>query len=141
VDGQEIRAFLTLAEERHFGRAAQRLGVSTARVSQLIKKLERRVGVPLFERTSRKVALTPVGRQLDVDLRPAFELLQQGVDKAIAAGRGTGGTLNVSFSGAAAGRFVLQVARVFGTCCPGCEVRIREIPWPRLFRAAARRRD
>jgi DNA-binding transcriptional LysR family regulator len=71
VEEQEIRAFLALAEERHFGRAAQRLHVSTARVSQLIKKLERRIGVSLFERTSRKVVLTPVGQQLDDDLRYA----------------------------------------------------------------------
>jgi DNA-binding transcriptional LysR family regulator len=128
VEGQEIRAFLTLAEEQHFGRAAQRLHVSTARVSQLIKKLERRVGVPLFERTSRKVALTPVGRQLNDDLRPAFEQIQRAMEQAITAGRGTSGTLNAGFAGAAAGRLVLQAARVFGDRHPDCEVQIREIP-------------
>jgi DNA-binding transcriptional LysR family regulator len=47
-----IEIFLTVAEELHFGRTAERLHVSTARVSQTVKQLERRVGVLLFERTS-----------------------------------------------------------------------------------------
>ena len=60
----EIEAFVTLAEELHFGRTAERLHVSTARVSQAIKRMELRVGVPLFERTSRRVELTAAGRAL-----------------------------------------------------------------------------
>ena len=66
-----MEIFLTLADELHFGRAAQRLHVSTARVSQTIKKLERRIGASLFERTSRRVDLTPIGRRLGDELRPA----------------------------------------------------------------------
>ncbi len=61
---QELESFLVLAEELHFGRTAERLRVSTAQVSQTIRKLERRIGVPLFTSTSRRVELTPVGRQL-----------------------------------------------------------------------------
>jgi hypothetical protein len=52
VEQRDVEIFLTLAEELHFGRTAERLHVSTARVSQSIAKWERRVGVPLFERTS-----------------------------------------------------------------------------------------
>jgi DNA-binding transcriptional LysR family regulator len=65
----ELEAFLTLAEELHFGRTAARLHVSTARISQTIRSLELRVGVRLFERTSRRVSLLPVGQQLLEDLR------------------------------------------------------------------------
>ncbi|GAB3874029.1 hypothetical protein GCM10027610_142150 [Dactylosporangium cerinum] len=65
----ELEAFLTLAEELHFGRTAVRLHVSTARISQAIRSLELRVGVRLFERTSRRVSLLPVGQQLLDDLR------------------------------------------------------------------------
>jgi hypothetical protein len=54
VEQRDVEIFLTLAEELHFGRTAERLHVSTARVSQSIAKWERRVGVPLFERTSRR---------------------------------------------------------------------------------------
>jgi hypothetical protein len=70
VEQRDIEIFLTLAEELHFGRTAERLHVSTARVSQTIKKLERGIGTTLFERTSRHVALTPIGRRLDDDKRP-----------------------------------------------------------------------
>ena len=61
LERYELETFLTLAEELHFGRTAERTHVSTARVSQTIKKLERRVGAPLFNRTSRHVELTPSG--------------------------------------------------------------------------------
>jgi DNA-binding MarR family transcriptional regulator len=54
VEQRDIEIFLTLADELHFGRAAERLHVSTARVSQTIKKMERRIGAPLFERSSRR---------------------------------------------------------------------------------------
>jgi len=65
---RDIEIFLTLAEELHFGRTAERLRVSQARVSQAIRRQERRLGVALFDRTSRRVALTPVGRRLREDL-------------------------------------------------------------------------
>ncbi|WP_051717596.1 LysR family transcriptional regulator [Streptomyces sp. NRRL F-5727] len=75
----EVQTFLALAEELHFGRVAERLGLTTGRISQTIKKLERRIGAPLFERTSRQVSLTPLGRDLAADLAP----LAQGMDEAV----------------------------------------------------------
>jgi DNA-binding transcriptional LysR family regulator len=68
---REIEIFLALAEELHFSRTAERLHVSQARISQTIKKLERQVGAPLFDRTSRSVAPTPIGARLRDDLAPA----------------------------------------------------------------------
>lgn len=53
LERHELDVFLTPAEELHFGRTAERLRVSTARVSQTVQRLERRIGVPLFNRTSR----------------------------------------------------------------------------------------
>ncbi|MGP3919257.1 LysR family transcriptional regulator [Nonomuraea sp. 10N515B] len=53
LERPEIEVFLTLAEELHFGRTGERLRISTGSVSQTIKKLERMIGAPLFERTSR----------------------------------------------------------------------------------------
>ncbi len=61
VELREIQIFLVLAEELHFGRTADRLHVTPARVSQVIKKQERAIGAELFKRTSRNVQLTPVG--------------------------------------------------------------------------------
>ncbi|TFV32353.1 LysR family transcriptional regulator [Streptomyces sp. T1317-0309] len=53
VDLTEIETFLALAQELHFGRTAERMGLSQSRVSQLIRSLERHIGAPLFTRTSR----------------------------------------------------------------------------------------
>jgi DNA-binding transcriptional LysR family regulator len=126
VEQREIEIFLTLADELHFGRAAERLHVSTARVSQTVKKLEQRIGAPLFERTSRRVELTPIGRRLGDELRPAYQRIQDAIEEAVAAGRGVRGTLRVGFVGAAAGKFVLEVAEAFRTEHPDCEVQFHE---------------
>ncbi len=126
LERHELDAFVTLAEELHFGRTAQRLRVSTTRVSQTIRKLERRVGVPLFNRTSRRVELTEVGRQLYEDLRPARAQLAAGFQRAVDAGRGLAGTLGVGFVGAAGGQFLLRAAELFQARHAGCEVQIRE---------------
>src|SRR5215510_2897054 len=101
MEQRDIEIFLTLAEELHFGRTAERPHVSTARVSQTIKKLERRVEATLFERTSRQVALTPTGRRLDDDLRPAYQQSREGGDRAIAAARGVEGELRAGCIGTA----------------------------------------
>ncbi len=79
---RDIEIFLTLSEELHFGRTAERLHVSAPRVSQAIKKQERSIGAQLFERTSRHVRLTPVGEQLLGDLRPVFQSLKASVERA-----------------------------------------------------------
>jgi DNA-binding transcriptional LysR family regulator len=100
--------------------------VTTARVSQAIKHLERRIGATLFERTSRRVELTPIGRRLQDDLRPVFEQIQEGIARAVRAARGVSGVLRVGFVGAAAGQFVLEVAEVFQARHPDCGVEIRE---------------
>lgn len=127
MDQREIEIFLTLAEELHFGRTAERLHLSQANVSQIIKKLERQVGAPLFERTSRHVALTSIGRQLRDDIEPAHRLIMEGVARAIAAGRGIGGVLNLGFLGAATGDALVRVIERFQNTHPDCEVRLREI--------------
>ena len=75
VEMREIEAFLVVADELHFGRAAARLHITTGRVSQSVRALEREVGAPLFERTSRRVALTPLGTAFAARVRPAYEEL------------------------------------------------------------------
>ncbi|MBW8485197.1 LysR family transcriptional regulator [Actinomadura parmotrematis] len=82
MEMREIEAFLAVARELHFGRAARRLGVSAPRVSQAVRALERRVGAPLFERTSRRVRLTPLGERLRAELRPAYERMERALEEA-----------------------------------------------------------
>jgi DNA-binding transcriptional LysR family regulator len=127
LERHELEAFLALAEELHFGRTAERLHVSTGRISQTIKKLERRVGAPLFDRTSRAVRLTALGRQLDGDLRPAYEQIVAGVRRAVDVGRGVECTLRVGFSTPWLGNFVVTVADAFRVAHPACVVQIQEV--------------
>ncbi|MFC5753432.1 LysR family transcriptional regulator [Actinomadura rugatobispora] len=126
MEQREIEIFLTVGEELHFGRSAERLHISVAMVSKTIKKIERAVGAALFDRTSRRVALTPIGRRLYDDLRPAYQQILDGVERAVAAGRGIDGALRVGFLGTVVAQFVLQVAEVFHARHPACQVHIQE---------------
>jgi DNA-binding transcriptional LysR family regulator len=126
LERREIEIFLVVAEELHFGRSAERLHVSVAMVSKAIKKLERAVGAPLFDRSSRRVALTPIGERLYADVEPAYRQIVEGFERAVASGRGVDGVLRVGFIGTAVGQFVLQVAEEFHIRHPACQVEIIE---------------
>ncbi|MGW2016980.1 LysR family transcriptional regulator [Streptomyces sp. NPDC001927] len=134
LERYELETFLTLAEELHFGRTAERLGVSTGRISQTVKKLERRVGTPLFERTSRRVLLTPVGRRLYDELLPAHRQILAALERATAAGRGVRGTLRVGFGTPWDGELLSAAADKLLAGHPGCEVTVREVPLDAGFR-------
>jgi DNA-binding transcriptional LysR family regulator len=127
MERQELEALLTLAEELHFGRTAERLGLTVGRISQIIGRLERRIGVPLFERTSRRVALTPVGQKLRDDLRPAHRMIEDAVARAVAAGRGITGELHVGYSSPLAADLVLRTIAAFRTSHPDCDVTFQMI--------------
>ncbi|WP_328410194.1 LysR family transcriptional regulator [Nocardia sp. NBC_00403] len=86
MERHEIEAFLTVADELHFGRAAEQLRMSPSGVSRTIQLVERRLGAALFERTSRRVALTPIGRQLRDDLRPGHDQIKRAVQRATCSG-------------------------------------------------------
>lgn len=88
VELRDIEIFLTLAEELHFGRTAQRLHVTPARITQAIKKQERQIGAPLFDRTSRRVRLTPLGEQFRDDLLPVYTALGESIERAKMPARG-----------------------------------------------------
>ncbi|WP_031520553.1 LysR family transcriptional regulator [Streptomyces sp. NRRL F-5123] len=93
---RDIEIFLALAEELHFGRAAERLYVSQARVSQAIAKQERRLNAVLFDRENRRdVRLTAVGRQLRDDLVPVYASMRESLERARAAARRVGNTVRV----------------------------------------------
>ncbi|MBB6565442.1 LysR family transcriptional regulator [Kribbella sandramycini] len=131
---RDIEIFLTLAEELHFGRAAERLHVSQARVSQSIKAQERRIGAPLFERTSRAVLLTPLGEQLRADLQAGYDAIRTGVVKATEAAQGVSGTVRLGVMGAV-GHEIRELLAAFRDRHPACEVALHEIHFSNPFSA------
>lgn len=86
VETRELEYFVAVAEELHFGRAADRLGIAQPALSRAIGKLERRIGVQLFERTSRRVGLTAAGAVLLAESRKALTA----VDAAVLQAQRTG---------------------------------------------------
>lgn len=92
---REIRVFLVLAEELHYGRTADRLSLTSSRVSQIIRTLETRVGGRLFDRNSRHVKLTPLGSQLRTAMAPSYQRLERAFNDAREVATGIAGTLRI----------------------------------------------
>src|SRR5690625_4544514 len=107
----EAQAFLVLAEELHFGRAAERLQMGQPPLSRLIQRLERSLGTALFKRTSRKVELTLAGKTL---IEPARELVtasQRAVEAVKSTMTGQIGTVSLGFAGASSNAGVAALTR------------------------------
>lgn len=95
-----LEAFVAVAEELHFGRAAARLHLAQSPLSQTIRKLEREMGVTLFDRSTRSVALTPAGRALLPHAHRIFEEIELGRQGSRAVSGSLYGTITIGFSGA-----------------------------------------
>ncbi|MEU4367200.1 LysR family transcriptional regulator [Micromonospora chersina] len=128
LERYEVETFLTLAEELHFGRTAERLRVTTGRISHVVRKLERRIGAPLFERTSRVVRLTPIGARLAEELRPLVAGIEDAVQRAVDAGRGLAGELRVAYVGESTAPVLLRAVALFTERHPDCVVHVHEAP-------------
>jgi DNA-binding transcriptional LysR family regulator len=127
VDMAQAEAFLAVAEELHFGRAADRLHVSQPRVSRLIAALEREIGGKLFNRTSRRVALTPLGQQFHTQLTSGYAQMQAALAEARTAARGVTGVLRIGCTITTGGPAVTRLVDEFSTRYPGCEVTLHQL--------------
>ncbi|MEJ3658080.1 LysR family transcriptional regulator [Actinomycetes bacterium KLBMP 9759] len=129
IELREIRTFLAVAQELHFGRAAERVGLTTSRVSQSVRALESRLGGLLFERTSRKVVLTPLGIHLFEALAPAHLALVQALRSTQDAARGVSGrfVLGMFDPVTYAAPHLADLIRTFESHHPGCQVVVREV--------------
>ncbi len=96
---RHLNAFIAVAEELHFGRAAARLQISQSPLSQSIRALEAELGVQLLERTTRRVTLLPAGEAFLPRAREALAAAGRAVDDARAAAAGELGRMSVGFTG------------------------------------------
>ncbi|HMI70891.1 MAG TPA: LysR family transcriptional regulator [Solirubrobacteraceae bacterium] len=130
VELRQLRAFLVVAEELHFGRAADRLRVSPSRVSQLVRALETVIGASLFERTSRRVALTPIGERLRSRVGPACNELARAVDDLRNHRDGLTGELRLGVVLATnGGPYLPEIIGLFEARHPACRIVVSEITW------------
>lgn len=98
MDFRQLQCFVAVAEELHFGRAAERLHLSQPPLSQQIRNLETRLGVRLFERNRRSVQVTAAGEAFLSHAHEVLRVAQLGVVAAQRAGAGETGQLRVGYS-------------------------------------------
>lgn len=101
IELRHLRYFVAVAEELHFGRAAQRLNISQPPLSQQIQILEKETGARLLARTNRSVQLTAAGKQFLQDARQILQQVEQAADKASRLHRGDEGELRIGFTSSA----------------------------------------
>jgi DNA-binding transcriptional LysR family regulator len=127
VELRELHVFLVLCDELHFGRTAERLRLSQTRVSQTIQELEGKLGTRLFERTSRRVSITPAGYRLQQRAGPLYEQLRHALRDIYETNREIVGELRLGLSGPSSGGPALpDIIRLFTAWHPGCSVHVTE---------------
>ncbi len=125
VDLRKLRYFVAVAEELHFGRAAERLYIAQPVLSRQVRALEEELGAKLFVRTKRSTELTPAGRQLLDDARPLLASADAVRRRVAQAARGPK-TFTVGFM---PGITVTPAVRAFAAAHPDLEVEVIRTTW------------
>ncbi|WP_433328395.1 LysR family transcriptional regulator [Spirillospora sp. CA-294931] len=132
----QLRIFLVLAEELHYGRAAARLFMTQPALSRQVVVLERRLGVSLFERNSRSVRLTPTGEALLPEARAVVDAMRRLQRASDEHARSIGGRVVVGTIGAeGAMPFVHEILEELRRRNPGLEIEMRLLDVVDHFRA------
>ncbi|WP_150294032.1 LysR family transcriptional regulator [Sphingobium estronivorans] len=126
MDLRQLNHFIAVAEELHFGRAAERLGMTQPPLSQSIMALERELGASLFARTKRNVALTPFGQQWLEHVRPALGAIAELGIMAERLREGTAGRLALSFVSSADYSILPALVRRYATAFGDVEMTLAE---------------
>jgi DNA-binding transcriptional LysR family regulator len=127
MDIRALRYFAAVAETGHMTRAAEQLGIQQPPLSQQIKALERELGVLLFRRHPRGVALTDAGRLFQTEALRMLQDMDAMKQRMVRVAKGQAGTLAVGFtSSAAAHRFMPEALREFRRAYPAVELQLRE---------------
>lgn len=124
---RHLRYFVAVAEERSFSRAAERLGIAQPPLSQQIRRLERDLGFPLFERLPKGIRLTPAGEALVSGARSALRAADEARQAAEAAHRGVTGRLAIGFINSAAYSILPRLLRAYQDAHAQINVDAREM--------------
>lgn len=125
---RHLRYFVAVAEELHFGRAARRLGITQPPLSLQIQRLETELGVRLFERTNRRVELTPAGKALLAEGRHVLADFDNATKAAQRAARGETGSLTVAFAASVMFLSLPRIIRRLRAQFPSVRLELRELP-------------
>ncbi|PYY23402.1 MAG: LysR family transcriptional regulator [Acidobacteria bacterium] len=135
LEDRELRSFLVLAEQLHFGRAANLLHISQPALSKQIKGVEEKLGGPLLVRNRRDVRLTAAGTLLYGEARRIVRDLDSLFDATQAAVRGEAGRLRVAVGIATIHSLVPPALRKFREAHPRVEIQIGDMSTPRQIEA------
>jgi len=124
MDIEQLRSFLAVADELHFGRAAERLHVAQPPLSRTIKQLERELGTRLFDRNTRSVRLTSSGQALMDPAKEVLDALRRAETAVRSADHGEVGTVRIAFAGVSTHRLVARLARVVRSQRPGIQLEL-----------------
>lgn len=122
----QVRCFIAVAEELHFGRAADRLAMTQPPLSRQIQKLERAVGAGLLDRDNRRVLLTPAGAAFLEDCYRMLNTLDAATAHAQRVERGSAGTLHLGFTAVSAIAILGPLLNLLGSELPDIEVVLHE---------------
>lgn len=135
-----LREFLALADELHFGRAAEKLGLPQSSLSRRMQQLEAMLGVALIDRSNKAIALTPAGEAFRHDARAHLDGLRDAVARARRISAGHTGQLRIAFPSNLAASFLPQVLARLRADAPDASLTLRELP-NALHEAALRARE
>jgi DNA-binding transcriptional LysR family regulator len=130
----QLRYFLTLADELHFTRAAQRIPISQPQLSFQIKRLETELGVPLFNRSKRHVELTEAGRIFAEQVQRVLFQLDDAGRMAVSVSRGEAGLLRIGYNEPVALHILPKHLLAFGKAVPTATVQPQELPTGHVIR-------
>jgi DNA-binding transcriptional LysR family regulator len=123
----QLRCFVAVAEELHFGRAATRLHMTQPPLSRQVHLLEQRLGVRLLDRTSRSVRMTSAGRSFLADARQILRLAESASLAARRAARGESGSVTIGFTAASGYGLLPGMIAQCRARVPDVEVNLREM--------------
>jgi DNA-binding transcriptional LysR family regulator len=124
---EQLRGFVAVAEELHFGRAAERLNMTQPPLSRQVQNLERAIGVQLLDRTNRRVTLTPAGAVFLAEARRLLMHAEAAPDLARRISSGSAGTVRIGFTMASSYGVLPALLQAMSSALPDVDIDLYEM--------------